>query len=99
MLENLVLILAVVVTSGVAWAMSRVRRRPAERSVLQAAAEVMECIGLCVTFLAVNVALGVAVILIVRTLMPVFVSLYAMDDLTLVALSAFQGIGFRFWLR
>ena len=99
MLEHLILIVAVMVTTFGAYAMSRVRRLPAQRSLSQVVAEVMECVGLSVTFLAVNVALGVTVILIIRTLSPIFVSLYAMDDLTVVALSAFQGIGFRFWLR
>jgi hypothetical protein len=58
----------------------------------------MECIGASVVFLSVNVALGLAVIFVVRTITAHFISVYsAVANPSLVILSAVQGIMFRLW--
>jgi hypothetical protein len=57
----------------------------------------LELIGITVVFFAVNVAVGVAAILALRATTRSFVSIYTLNDITLVALSALQGVLFELW--
>ena len=61
--------------------------------------EVLELAGLTVVFLVVNLAVGLAFILTTRALSMRFVSAYVLSDVTLVALSALQGVIFGCWRR
>ncbi|MEX2223305.1 MAG: hypothetical protein WEG40_16055 [Candidatus Rokuibacteriota bacterium] len=77
---------------------ARVLGLPARRlgsGVLRA----LEVIGLCVLFLGANLALGLGVILAVRGFTGYFVSVYLLDDIVLVALSALQAVVFECWRR
>jgi hypothetical protein len=62
-----------------------------------ALAEVTECIGASVVFLGINALTGLLVIFTIRALR--FFPLYALSDLVLVFLSAFQGVLFQRWWR
>jgi hypothetical protein len=66
--------------------------RPAVRRTLELA-------GLAVVFLVANLAVGLAVILTTRALSTRFVSVYVLSDVSLVALSALQGVIFSWWRR
>lgn len=57
----------------------------------------LELVGITVVFFALNVAVGIVVILGVRIATPAFVSIYVLNDITLVALSALQGVLFELW--
>ena len=50
-------------------------------------------------FLAVNLSIGIAAILLVRFFTPLFVSIYVLNDMTLVGLSLLQGLVFGVWYR
>ena len=62
-----------------------------------ALARLLELVGITVVFFVVNLAVGVAIILAVRVVTPAFVSIYVLNDMTLVALSALQGVLFELW--
>ncbi len=66
------------------------RLRPAIDGLLQ-------CLGTSLIFLAANLVIGMAVVLVARLLTRGFVSLYLVDDETLVVFSLLQGITFRWW--
>jgi uncharacterized protein (DUF697 family) len=57
----------------------------------------LECIGLALVFLAVNVAAGVIAALAARYLLSTFVSLYPMADASLLGLSLLQALTFQWW--
>lgn len=59
----------------------------------------LDLVGLCVLFLGANLAVGLGVILAVRTLTGYFMSAYLLDDIVLVALSAIQAVVFECWRR
>ncbi len=54
----------------------------------------LELAGMCIVFFAVNVAVGLAVILAVRTITTGFLSAYLLDDIALLGLSVLQGLVF-----
>ena len=56
-------------------------------------------VGISVLFLVANLALGVAIILAIRTISAFFLSIYVLNDLSLVALSLLQGAIFFCWRR
>jgi hypothetical protein len=59
----------------------------------------LELAGASVVFFLVNLVVGISVILMVRTFTNHFLSVYLLNDLTLVALSVIQGIVFECWRR
>lgn len=69
------------------------------RSLRRAFEVTLECIGTCVVFLGLNLALGVALVLLIRGLTPWFVSPYDVSDTILVVLSVLQGFVFQHWWR
>jgi hypothetical protein len=91
--------LVVTITSSVAYLAGRRYVASSRTSLAEALAGLLECIGAFLIFLCLNVASGVALILLFRSVTPRFVSLYALQDGLLVILSAVQGLLFRFWWR
>jgi hypothetical protein len=76
------------------------RRMGLRRSALVAAASrALEFVGLTLGLAAVNVAVGVAVVLAVRWATGSFVSLYLNTDGTLLPLSALQAAVFHGWME
>ena len=61
--------------------------------------EALECVGLAVVFLLVNLAAGVAPILGFRALTGRFVSAYWLNDVSLIVLSCLQALVFHCWRR
>lgn len=61
--------------------------------------ETLECLGLSVAFLGCNLAAGVALVLGLRVLTRQFVSVYWLNDISLVALSLVQALVFHCWRR
>jgi hypothetical protein len=59
----------------------------------------LELVGIATLFLLGNLALGLAIIFAIRSVTPVFVSVYVLNDTALVALSALQGAVFFCWRR
>ena len=59
--------------------------------------EALECLGLVVIFLLVNVAVGVALILGFRALTGQFITIYIVNDATLAILSLLQALVLHRW--
>lgn len=59
----------------------------------------LELVGASVVFFVINVVVGLPVILAVRAFTSQFLSVYLLNDLMLVVLSALQGIVFCCWRR
>ncbi len=62
-----------------------------------AVGKALECVGLALVFLAVNVGVGTIAALAARYLLSTFVSLYPMTDASLLGLSLLQAITFHWW--
>ena len=98
MLEDHLVLLLVAMTTGVAYLLGRKVSTGAKSSLQDALRKCMECVGAFLVFLSANMVLGVAVIFLIRSFTPRFVSIYALtEDLTLLILSAVQGVVFGLW--
>jgi hypothetical protein len=96
-MQTLILLGLVAVTSVAAYVVG-VRRLALRKAALgPAAARALECLGLTLAFLAGNLLLGFALILVTRTALRAFVSFYLLDDAVLVILSAVQALVFAWW--
>jgi hypothetical protein len=62
-----------------------------------AVGKALECVGLTLVFLAVNVAVGTTAVLGARYLLSTFVSLYPMADASLLGLSLLQALTYHWW--
>jgi hypothetical protein len=62
-----------------------------------AAGKMLGCVGAIIAFFATNLAVGLLVIIVGRSLTGVFVSTYAMSDVGLLGLSCLQGLFFHCW--
>ncbi len=67
------------------------------RTLWAAVGKSLECAGLTLVFLGVNVAVGMTAALAARYLFSAFVSLYPVADVTLLGLSLLQAISFQWW--
>ena len=67
------------------------------RQLGHAGGKMLEGLGLSLAFFALNLVLGVAIILAVRNLTGIFVSVYHVADLSLLLLSCLQGLIFQYW--
>jgi membrane protein implicated in regulation of membrane protease activity len=61
--------------------------------------EMLECLGLTVVFLLINLAAGTALVLGLRTLTGRFISIYWLNDTSFVILSLVQALTFHCWRR
>lgn len=59
---------------------------------------VIEGVGFAAAFLALNLIVGFVIVRTLPVLTGRFVSVYVLEDSTLVILSALQGFAFRWWL-
>jgi len=97
--EQLLLPLLVALTSFGAYAVgTRVFGLPRHGLAL-AVRYTLDVAGLTVVFLAVNLGLGLAVVLGSRALSMRFVSVYILNDTSLIALSALQAVVVGSWWR
>jgi hypothetical protein len=83
-----------VVSSLVLW-MSGTGRRRSQRTWIAA---LCEFAGLWAMCLALNLALGMAIILAVRSTTPVFIPIYILNDVSLAITSGLQGF-VLYWRR
>jgi len=97
-MSSLLLLLLPVVTSVAAILIAR-RAGFGHCGLADAGRLVLELAGISTLFLVANLAVGVAIVLAVRLLSSFFVSIYALNDLSLVALSLLQGAVFFCWRR
>src|SRR5687767_9242073 len=86
-----------VLTSLLAYAAGRRWLGLSSDHLSAAVARLLELLGIGLLFLVLNLAVGVMVILSLRTLTPVFLSIYLLNDLSLVGLSVVQGLLFECW--
>jgi hypothetical protein len=84
-------------TSLAAYGAARRWGRLTPSALPAAVMRLLECAGLTVGFYALNVAVGFAAALVLRTLTGAFVSVYVNADITLVILSALQAVTFQWW--
>ena len=91
-METLLLLVLVVVTSAAAVAIGRWRGGVSASGLTAASSAAMRVVGWSVVFLAVNVGVGIVVVLAARATGHAFVSAYVLDDVSLVVLSALQGV-------
>jgi hypothetical protein len=75
------------------------RGRGARSGLRGAMLQTLELVGIATLFLLGNLALGLVIVLAVRTVSRHFVSVYLLNDSALVALSALQGAVFFCWRR
>jgi hypothetical protein len=97
-MSSLLLLLLAIATSLTAGLIAR-RAGPGHRGLADAVRLVLELAGISTLFLVGNLALGVAIVLAIRLLSPFFVSIYVLNDLSLVALSFLQGAVLFCWRR
>ena len=98
-MEQLLLPLLVALTSVGAYAVgTRVFGLP-RHGIALAVRYTLDVAGLTVVFLAVNLGLGLAVVLGSRALSMRFVSVYILNDTSLIALSALQAVVVGSWWR
>jgi hypothetical protein len=68
-------------------------------SIPQALRALLDWAGMFAIFLAANLMLGAALILLIRALTPRFVALYTLENLLMLILSATQAFVFQVWWR
>jgi hypothetical protein len=86
----------VALSSALLYVVGRLRGwRPAALGA--AAARLLECVGLAVVLFALNVAVAVLTILVVRAATGRFVSLYLATDFTLALLAFVQAVLVQWW--
>jgi len=92
--------LAVVVlglTSLGAYLIGRGRLGLAPARLRHAVGRTLDCVGLGIVFLLANLAIGAAVILTLRMATGAFVSMYILNDSTLLTLSMLQALVVQWW--
>ena len=98
-MEQIFVALSVALTSIIAYQIM-VRVGVTRRgSVRRAIVALLDYAGTFVLFLAFNLVVGAAIILLIRTFTQRFIALYYLDNLILVILSAAQGFVFQLWWR
>jgi hypothetical protein len=60
-------------------------------------AKMLESVGTILVFVAINLGAAITVVLALRGLTKTFVSVYIVDDATLVALSVLQSLTLQWW--
>ncbi len=86
-----------VLTSAGAYVIGRRRLGLSRSKIWVAVNKMLQCIGVALVFFAANLAVGVMIVLAGRYLMRSSVSMYIVDDMTLLVLSILQGLTFRWW--
>ena len=96
-MDDLFVVFLVLVSSAAAVTFGAKRLAMPVPVLRVATVRMFEAVGLAVGFFALNVALGVTLVLIGRVITRDFVSLYAVTEETLFVLSLLQGLTFLFW--
>jgi hypothetical protein len=96
-MEQIFILVLVGLTSAGAYIIGRRRFGLSLSGFRHAISGVLEGIGMTLAFFAINLGAGMIIILAGRLLLREFVSLYLVNDLTLLVLSLFQGLAFQRW--
>ena len=97
-MRDLLLVALVALTSAAAYLIGARRLGLSRPSLGAAGRAALEAVGLGALFFAANLALSFLAVALIRAATGRFVSVYAIDDLALTAVSLLQGIVFRWWL-
>jgi hypothetical protein len=95
--QDLFILALAAVTSCAAYLVGRWRLRLTPGGLRSASVRLLECVGLALLFLLANHALGITAIVAARAVTGAFVSLYLVDDASLVVLSLLQALVFAWW--
>ncbi|HEV8586862.1 MAG TPA: hypothetical protein VGT02_18015 [Methylomirabilota bacterium] len=95
-MPELCLLGAALLSSLAALAIGRGLRLPAS-GLRVALARTLECVGLAVVFLLLNLLLELALVLLARRAFGRFVSLYYAADATIVPISCLQALALCWW--
>jgi hypothetical protein len=87
------------VTTLVSFAAVKKVQPASARSIGPAIRAFVDWAGMFAIFFAANVALATAVILLIRGITSYFVSIYMIDDIHLIVLSAVQAFVFQKWWK
>jgi hypothetical protein len=90
-------LLVVFATSALAVALAIYRRVWSAPALGRALVIAVETVGAVTIFLAVNVAVGMTLVLAMRVLTPFYLSLYEVADAALLVLSALQALVYQGW--
>jgi hypothetical protein len=85
-----IIVLLVAATSAAAYALTRSARLLNAQSLLSAGAALLDWAGLFVLFFGANLAVGTALILLIRGFTPRFISIYVLENVFVWILSAAQ---------
>lgn len=96
-MSQLFLLGLAVATSLIAYLVGRGALGLSLPTLASAVARAFELIGMSMLFLAINVAVGLFLILSVRILTPLFLSVYLLNDASLIGISFVQGLVFETW--
>ena len=88
-----------VLTSILAYQIAKRFRPLSTQSLLQAVGVFLDWVGLFTLFMGANLVLGMLLILAVRGFTPRFVSLYGLEDILLLILSATQAFVVLQWCK
>ncbi len=91
-----ILILVALTSAGAVWVGVRSLSLPVHR-LGGAVRGVLETLGVMVIFLVLNVIVGVAIALILRSFTSGFLSVYFVGDDRLFMLAPIQGLAFQYW--
>ena len=94
---HLFLLLLVGLTSSAAYLVGRRRLGLGRQQLGMAVSSMLELVGLSLLFFTANVAIGLVTILAARELTAAFLSVYTLNDASLVVLSALKGLVFGCW--
>ena len=98
-MEEVFPMLLVASTTVITYGISRRASLLRAMSLRAAIRGLIDFVGAFAMFFALNIAVGVIVILLIRTVTEVFVPLYGLSSLLLAVLSAAQGFVFHVWWR
>ena len=96
-MSGLLILVLVALTSAGSYLVGKKVLGLSGRQLGHAAGKMLEGLGLSLVFFALNLVLGVTIILAVRNFTGVFVSVYHVADLSLLLLSCLQGCIFHWW--
>ena len=98
-MENVCFLLLVIFSSGCIYTIAKKRFSVPTRSLRAVTRTILACIGASMLCLAFNLTLGAAIIFLIRGVTTHFVTLYTLENLTLLILSVAQGFVFQLWLH
>jgi hypothetical protein len=92
--------LAIVTSLVVSMTLRGNQRHPSHPDfLLESINALFQCIGAFALFLAMNLALGLAIILTIRSVTPHFMTVYELENPVLIAFSAVQAFVFQRWWK